>query len=150
MSPHFFVDTNILICAAGRPHPLKELCAQILLLAAERPSTFFTDAEVLQEFLHWYLALQPWPQGRDGLERCSTIMRKRIEPVYAADVEAVATLAGRYNPSGLSERDLLHAAVAMRVGPAEIVSADRGFGKFPEMKLLKPKDFDAWRPRPVA
>jgi predicted nucleic acid-binding protein len=77
-------------------------------------------------------------------------MRRRIEPVYAADVEAVATLAGRYNPSGLSERDLLHAAVAMRVGPAEIVFVDRGFGKFPEVELLKPKDLDARRPRPEA
>jgi uncharacterized protein len=147
MSPPVFVDANVPIYAAGRPHSLKGPCARILRLAAERPRTFFTDAEVLQELLHRYLALRLWPQGREVLERFSTIMRGRVEPVYAADVEAAAMLAERHLSSGLSARDLLHAAVVMRVGATGIVSADRDFGKFSAIELLEPKDFDAWRPR---
>jgi len=147
MSPPIFVDANVPIYAAGRPHPLKEPCVRILHLAAERPRMFFTNAEVLQEMLHRYLALNLWPQGREVLERFSTIMRERIEPVYAVDVEAAAALADRHASSRLSARDLLHAAVIGRVGATEVVSADRGFGKFSGIKLLEPKDFDAWQPR---
>jgi uncharacterized protein len=147
MSPPIFIDANVPVYAAGRPHPLKEPCARILRLAAERPRMFFTNAEVLQEQLHRYLALRLWPQGREVLERFSTIMRDRIEPVYAADVEAAAVLADRHASSGLSARDLLHAAVVVRVGATEVVSADLGFGKFSEIELLEPKDFDAWRVR---
>jgi predicted nucleic acid-binding protein len=147
MSPPIFVDANVPIYAAGRPHPLKEPCARILRLAAERPRMFFTNAEVLQELLHRYLALRLWPQGREVLERFSTIMHGRIEPVYAADVEAAAALTDRHVFSGLSARDLLHTAVVKRVGATEVVSADRGFGKFSGIELLEPKDFDAWRAR---
>jgi len=42
-------------------HPLKEPCKQVLHLAARYPGAFFTDAEVLQEMLHRYLALKRWP-----------------------------------------------------------------------------------------
>jgi uncharacterized protein len=147
MSPPMFVDANVPIYAAGRPHPLKEPCARILRLAAERPRRFFTNAEVLQELLHRYLALRLWPQGREVLERFSAIMHGRIEPVHAADVEAAAALTDRHVSSGLSARDLLHTAVVKRVGATEVVSADRGFGNFSGIELLEPKDFDAWRAR---
>ena len=147
MSPPVFVDANVPIYAAGRPHPLKDPCVRILRLAAERPRTFFTDAEVLQELLHRYLALRLWPQGREVLERFSTIMRGRVEPVYATDIEAAAALADRYLSSGLAARDLLHVAVTTRVGAREVVSADRDYVKFSEIELLEPKDLDAWLPR---
>jgi predicted nucleic acid-binding protein len=147
MSPPIFVDANVPIYAAGRPHPLKEPCVRILRLAAERPLAFFTDAEVLQGLLHRYLALRLWPRGREVLERFSTIMRGRVEPVYAVDVEAAAALAERHLSSGLAARNLLHVAVATRVGAREVVSADRDFGKVSEIELLEPKDFDAWHAR---
>ena len=57
MTLPIFLDTNVPIYAAGRPHALKKPCAQILMLVAERPHAFLTDAEVLQELLHRYLAL---------------------------------------------------------------------------------------------
>ncbi len=40
MSPAAFLDANVPIYAAGRPHSLKEPCARILLLVAERPQAF--------------------------------------------------------------------------------------------------------------
>jgi predicted nucleic acid-binding protein len=145
MSPPVFIDANVPIYAAGRPHPLKEPCARIIRLAAEHPRAFFTDAEVLQELLHRYLALRLWPQGREVLKRFSAVMHERVEPVYATDVEAAAVLADRYATSGLSARDLLHAAVVIRVGAEKVISADRGFGKLSdEIELLDPKDFERW------
>ena len=53
-----FVDANIPFYAAGRPHPLKEPCQQIVALAARHPRAFVTDAEVLQELLHRYVAIR--------------------------------------------------------------------------------------------
>ena len=58
MNPVVFIDTNVPIYAAGRAHPLKEPCARILLLVAEHSQAFVTDAEVLQELQHRYLALR--------------------------------------------------------------------------------------------
>ncbi|MGH3146456.1 MAG: type II toxin-antitoxin system VapC family toxin [Rubrobacter sp.] len=148
MSPPIFVDANVPIYAAGRSHPLKEPCAEILRLVAERPGMFFTDAEVLRELLHRYLALRLWPQGKEVLLRFSVLMHERVEPVYAADVESAAVLAERNSASGLSARDLLHSAVVLRLGRTRIISADRAFGRISDdVELLDPKDFDSWRVR---
>jgi predicted nucleic acid-binding protein len=122
MSPPILLDTNVPVYAAGRPHALKEPCADILMLVAERPQAFVTDAEVLQELLHRYLALHIWPQGRKVFQRFAELMRERVQPVHATDVEQASALADQY--PDLSARDLLHAAVMSRLGIRRIVSAD--------------------------
>ena len=143
MSPAAFIDANAPIYAAGRAHPLKEPCAQILLLAAEHPQAFVTDAEVLQELLHRYLALRLWPQGREAFWRFSELMADRVEPVQIADVEGAATLADSHQQ--LSSRDLLHAAVMQRLGLRQIISADAGFDTLPGIERLDPADLARWR-----
>lgn len=143
MSLPLFLDANIPLYAAGRPHALKEPCREILRLAGGRPQAFFTNAEVLQELLHRYLALRLWPQGREVLLRVATLMRDRIEPVHAADVLEAAGLADQH--PALSARDLVHAAVMMRVGSDQIISADRGFDRLPQLTRLDPAHLLSWR-----
>lgn len=143
MSQAIFLDANIPIYAVGRPHALKEPCSEILLLASEQVKSFLTDAEVLQELLHRYLALRLWPQGREVFSRFADLMRERVEPVYAADVERAASLADLH--AGLGARDLLHAAVMARLGVHRIVSADAGFDRLPDVERLDPAELGAWR-----
>lgn len=143
MSPATFVDANVPIYAAGRPHTLKEPCIQVLLLAAEHPQAFVTDAEVLQELLHRYLALGLWPQGRRAFQRFSEVMQERIEAVQAEDVQRAAALADAHGD--LSARDLLHAAVMQRLGLRQIVSADTGFDRLPGVVRLDPAQQSSWR-----
>jgi predicted nucleic acid-binding protein len=143
MSPVAFIDANVPIYAAGRPHPLKEPCAQLLLLAAEHPQAFVTDAEVLQELLHRYLALRLWPQGREAFKRFSVLMQDRVEPIQAADVERAAGLADAYQELG--GRDLVHAAVMQRLGVRRIISADTGFDRLPDVERLNPAQLANWQ-----
>lgn len=143
MSPAAFIDASVPIYAAGRPHPLKEPCAQILLLAAEHPQAFVTDAEVFQELLHRYLALRLWPEGREAFWRFSELMADRVAPVHVADVQGAASLADAHQQ--LSSRDLLHAAVMQRLGLRQIISADTGFDSLPDIRRLDPADLVSWR-----
>ena len=128
---------------AGRPHPLKEPCIEVLSLAAMRPRAFFTDAEVLQELLHRYLAVQRWPEGRGVFDRFAWLMRGRVEAVCSEDVRAAASLADQH--LSLAARDLLHAAVMARVGADRIISADQGFDHLPHLTRLDPADVSSWR-----
>jgi hypothetical protein len=113
------------------------------MLAAERPAAFVTDAEVLQELLHRYLALRLWPQGKEVFHRFADLMRERVEPVQAADVEQAARLADKYPELGA--RDLLHAAVMQRLGVRRLVSADIGFDRLSELERLDPLNVEEWR-----
>ena len=143
MSPASLLDTNVPIYAAGRAHPLKEPCIEVLLLAGEHPQAFITDVEVLQELLHRYLALRLWTQGRDVFRNFSDLMQERIEPVQASDVQRAAGLADLYYE--LSSRDLLHAAVMQRLGVRRIISADTDFDRLPEIERLDPAQVVIWR-----
>lgn len=143
MSPVAFIDANVPIYAAGRAHSLKKPCIRVLLLAAEQPQAFVTDANVLQELLHRYLSLQLWPQGREVFVRFSELMEERIEAVQAHDVQAAAALADGHRE--LSARDLLHAAVMRRLGLRQIVSADTGFDRLPGVERLDPAQVAVWR-----
>jgi hypothetical protein len=143
MSPPTFLDANVPIYAAGRPHRLKEPSSQVLMLAAERPAAFVTDAEVLQELLHRYLALRLWRQGKEVFHRFADLMRERVEPVHAADVEQAALLADEYPELGA--RDLLHAAVMQRLGVRRLVSADAGFDRLSGLERLDPMNVEEWR-----
>ena len=71
-----------------------------MLLVAEHAQAFVTDAEVLQELLHRYLALRLWPQGRDVFQRFSALMQERVEAVQAGDVEHAADLANAFQELG--------------------------------------------------
>ncbi len=140
-----FLDANVPIYAAGRPHALKAPCARVLELAAQRRSAFMTDAEVLQELLHRYLALRLWSQGQIVFRSFAQLMEERVRPVEAEDVELAASLAERH--VRLSARDLLHIAVMLHAGVATIVSADRAFETVRGITRFDPAEVAAWTPR---
>jgi predicted nucleic acid-binding protein len=141
-----FVDANVAIYGTGRSHPLKPACQRIFLLIADHPEAFMTDAEVLQEILHRYVALRMWPKpGGPAFERFLALVRNQTEPLYLADVERAAESAEGYPM--LSARDLVHLAVMQRLGVTQIISADRGFDMIDDVERLDPADIDAWQER---
>ena len=90
MSPVAFIDANVPIYAA----------AETLRLVAENPLSFVTDAEVLQELVHRYLAQDRWTLGREVLRTFALVMQDRIEPVHAEDILAAGDLADRQPGAG--------------------------------------------------
>ena len=142
MSRAVFIDANVPIYAAGRDHPNKTWCAQVLVMAAEHPLVFVTDAEVLQELLHRYVASGRWALGREVLREFVEVMRGRIEPVYLEDIDEAARLADLHK--GVSARDLVHAAVMHRLETDRIVSVDADFDRLPGLNRLDPSDLDMW------
>lgn len=143
MSPVVLIDANIPMYAAGGSHRLKEPCSQILVLVARQPQAFVTDAEVLQELLHRYLAQRLWTHGREVFQHFAELMLERVEPVRAEDVERAAGLADIY--PGLDSRDLVHAAVMHRLSVRQIISADKGFDRLAGVERLDPAYLENWR-----
>jgi predicted nucleic acid-binding protein len=143
-----FVDANIPIYAAGRSHALKEPCNEIIHIVARYPERFVSDAEVVQELLHRYMALNLYEQGREVIQRFANVLHDRIEPLNVADVVSALTLAELVR--GLSARDLIHLAIMSRLGVDAIVSADRGFNNVPGVNRLDPGDLNSWGPNVVS
>ena len=154
-----FLDTNVPTYAAGREHPLKEPCKEILSLAASHPGAFCTNAEVLQEMLHRYLSLRRWPEGKQIIADFAMVMRGSVEAVGAQDIVLASELVDRVlgttleglehgsRASKLTARDFLHVAVMQRIGSGRIVSADRDFDEFAKegIERLDPAEVHHWR-----
>ena len=117
-----FVDTNVIMYAVGRSHPLRDEARSFFMdsLAADRP--LVTSAEVLQELMHAYL-----PVGRiETLCAAMELATSAVQTVWPLEIEDVehANSLIESHP-GLGARDLVHLACCQRRGVASIKTFDR-------------------------
>ncbi len=141
-NPRAFIDANVPMYAAGQEHPLREPSIRVMQVVAANPDRFLTDAEVFQEIIHRYISVRRWPLGREVFNDFAEAMHGRIEPVYAGDVSHATTLADDH-PS-INARDLVHTAVALRLGVSRIISTDADFDRIPGVTRLAPERIGEW------
>ena len=118
-----FVDSNIPMYLVGADHPNKESARLLLERAITDGELLVTDAEVLQEILHRYVAID----RRDAIEPATAALLGVVDevfPVERADVERARQIV---LGSRLSARDAVHLAIMRRHGIDRILSFDRAF-----------------------
>jgi uncharacterized protein len=101
-------------------------------LISER-SRLVTDAEVLQEILHRYVAID----RRDAIQSAFDALLGIVDQVFAIEQSAVerakAIVLGH---ARLSARDALHIAVMEQHRVEQILTFDAGFDGYPGMARL--------------
>lgn len=117
----------------GAPHPHKTDAQRLLeKLIADR-ERLVTDAEVLQEILHRYVAIG----RRDAIQPAFDALLGILDGVLAVNLEAVERakqiVLGYAN---LSARDAVHVSVMEQNGIEKILSFDAGFDAFPGITRL--------------
>lgn len=123
-----FLDSNIPMYLVGAPHPLKTDARRLLERCIADRERLVTDAEVLQEILHRYVAIG----RRDAIQPAFDAILGVVDdvfPVELADVEGAKTIL--YGHERLSARDAIHLAVMQRHKVTRIMSFDAGFEEFP-------------------
>ena len=108
-----FVDTNVIMYAVGRPHPLQRPARGFFSEASRTRTPLCTSAEVLRELMHAYV-----PAGRlgtfDAALKLVTRARLEVWPLEDADVTLARRLHDRH--PDLGARDLCHLASCRRRG----------------------------------
>lgn len=118
-----FVDTNVIMYAVGRRHPLRAAARSFFEATLEQvPNQLCTSVEVLQELLHAYLPVDR-RETLDAALRLATSCIPTVHPIDRGDVGAARLLADRHPE--LVARDLIHLAVCRRHGIGEIKTFDR-------------------------
>ncbi len=123
-----FVDSNIPMYLVGAPHPHKADARRLLERAVGDGERLVSDAEVLQEILHRYVAIS----RRDAIQPAFDALFGIVDEVYpveAGDVERAKAIV--LGSSRLSARDAIHVAVMQRRKVARILSFDSGFDGVP-------------------
>ncbi len=129
------LDSNILMYAAGAPHPHKADSLALLERVARGEVEAAVDAEVLQEILHRYRALGRWQDGRRVYDLTRQIVPV-VLPITAEVLDLARALLDRHGK--LMARDALHAAVCENAGLETICSYDRDFDRIEGLRRLEP------------
>jgi predicted nucleic acid-binding protein len=122
------VDSNIPMYLVGAPHPHKADAQRLvegLIASRER---MVTDAEVLQEILHRYVAID----RRDAIQPALDAILGVVDEVLSVDLAAVERakqIVLGYRQ--LSARDAVHLSIMEQNGISQILSFDSGFDGFP-------------------
>ena len=117
-----FVDTNVIMYAVGRPHPLREDARRFFAESLEENRPLATTAEVLQELLHAYLPVGRTETMQAALELTTSTI-KTIWPLEADDVRHAHALIATHPELGA--RDLVHLSCCQRRGVSSIKTFDR-------------------------
>ena len=128
-----FVDSNIPMYLVGTPHPHKIDAQRLLEKLVSDRERLVTDAEVLQEILHRYVAID----RRDAIQPAFDALLGVVDQVLpidqAAAERAKALVLGSRQ---LSARDALHLAIMHEHRIEQILSFDAGFDGFPGVTRL--------------
>lgn len=119
-----FVDSNIPMYVVGAEHSNKAASRRLLEHAIAQGERLVTDAEVLQEILHRYVAIGRRDAIQPAFEALLGVVDE-VFPVERRDVERAKDLLHALRM--LSARDALHVAIMQRQGVAAILSFDSGF-----------------------
>ena len=119
-----------LVGAAHRHKTDSHMLLERLIAEGER---LVTDAEVLQEILHRYTAIDK----RDAIEPALRALLGVVDDVLAIEKRDVLRAAEiTQNPARLSARDAVHIAVMERHGIGSILSFDADFDRWPGLKRM--------------
>ena len=127
------VDSNIPMYLVSAPHPHKADAQRLLEKLITDRQRLVTDAEVLQEILHRYVAID----RRDAIQPAFDALLGVVDQVLAVDgmvVQRAKKIVLEYRQ--LSARDAVHLSVMEQNGIERILSFDSGLDAFPRITRL--------------
>ena len=117
----------------GESHPHKFDTQRMLERAVSANERLVTDAEVLQEILHRYTAIDRRDAIQPALGAILAVVDEVI-PITRDDVEAARDIV--LQRRGLSARNAIHGAVMRRRGITTIMTFDRSFAGLLGISIL--------------
>jgi predicted nucleic acid-binding protein len=127
------IDSNIPMYLVGAPHRHKTDAQRILEKLVSDRQRLVTDAEVLQEILHRYVAIN----RRDAIQPAFDAVLGIVDQVFpidrAATERAKEIVLGHKK---MSARDAVHLAVMEQHNIEQILTFDAAFDGFPGIKRL--------------
>lgn len=129
------VDANVFMYAAGAPHDFKLPSLKFLHDAARMERICCINAEILQEILHRYRAINRWEEGREVYHLAKKII-PTVEPIGGEILDKTVELMDTY--PHLMARDCLHVAHCILADLEGICSFDQDFDTVQEVRRIEP------------
>jgi predicted nucleic acid-binding protein len=128
-----FIDSNVPMYLVGAAHPHKFDARRLLEEAIANGERLVSDAEVLQEILHRYVAID----RRAAIQPAFDVLLGVVDEVFPVDVAAVERAKSiLYGKPRLSARDAIHLATMEANSVTRVMTFDTGFDGFPGIERV--------------
>lgn len=117
----------------GKPHPHKSDARRLLERYVAERVMLVTDAEVLQEILHRFVAIDRRQDIQPAFDALLGLVEE-VYPIERADAERARVLVS--GKRRLSARDAIHVAVMERNAIKRVMSFDSDFDSVPGLNRI--------------
>lgn len=138
MTRNIYIDTNLFIYLSKPSSPFYKTCNDLIRYCKTHKILISTSVETIQEIIHYSKNIKQ-PLAGIGIARNTLRLIDRFYPVTESTIRLYLDQAEIYQTSG--SRDLLHYVVCLENSIDKIVTLDKDFKKFNEVKILKPDEF---------
>lgn len=134
----FYLDTNIFIYLADKKSPFNKACGKLIKYFQKHKIRITTSTETFQEIIHYSKNTKQLATG--------IIMAKKVlelvDGIYSIDKETIEIyLEQAQKYENAKSRDIIHLSVCLENGLTQILTYDKEFKQFKEVKILKPEEF---------
>ena len=133
------IDTNILVYALGKPHPLREPAQKLLDVASRGGVEARTIDVVIVELLHVFSRRRPRSATGAAARDCIELLAPLVD-VTSADVALGVEIFERHE--ALESADALIAAVALNHEADALVTADGSFAAVAGLRVVDPRSHE--------
>ena len=136
-SKRYYIDTNIMIYAAGKESIYKEGCLKVLDNISSYENEYYISTEVFQEILYRYDNIG---MRNFGIELTESVLElfNNILSIEEKDIYLSVSMMKKYEQ--LLSRDAIIIANMLNNDIREIVSVDKDFDKISEINRINPED----------
>lgn len=127
------IDSNVPMYLVGAAHPHKIDAQRLLERCIAARQRLVTDAEVLQEILHRYVAISRLEAIQPAIDALRAVVDE-VLPIGERDVLRAKDIV--LGATGLSARDAIHLAVMEHHRIDTVLSFDQGFDGVPGVARL--------------
>jgi uncharacterized protein len=127
------LDSNVPMYLVGAAHPHKVDARRLLERVVAEHHRLVTDAEVLQEILHRFVAIE----RRDAIQPCFNVVLEVVDEVLPVTLDTVSQAREIVigHPT-LTARDAIHLATMREHGIQQILTFDKHFDDLPGVTRL--------------
>lgn len=133
-----YLDTNIFLYLADKKSPFHEACKELIEYVHKEKILLVTSTETIQEIVHYAKNIR---QLGKGLEIAKIILQL-VDELLSVDREVIdkyLKLTKKYRK--IKSRDIIHLATALKNSLNTIITYDKEFKKFKEVRAMPPEDF---------
>ena len=129
-----FVDSNVLLHAAGGPHAHRQPSRRLLTAVQAGDVQLHLSVEAIQEFVHHRMRRS---STAEAVAAARAVRESSI--LHAFDDEVLGQALSLIELTSIRGRDAVHAATALSAGFTSIVTTDSDFISVPGLRALSPE-----------